>query len=95
MRIRDRVYRIRTVGRRSIPVRVAPALSEDIPSPRSSPGPNGPEGRMTNASVEQERENVPEIPASFVIITQVLLIPVVGVTAALIASRIPSLRSDI
>jgi hypothetical protein len=34
------------------------------------------------------------IPDSFVLITIVLAIPVVGIVAALIASRIPSRRSD-
>jgi len=34
------------------------------------------------------------IPDSFVLITIVLAIPVVGIIAALVASRIPSRRSD-
>jgi hypothetical protein len=38
---------------------------------------------------------VPEIPASFILIGQVALIPMFGIAAALVASRIPSLRSDI
>ena len=38
---------------------------------------------------------MPEIPESFIIIGQVALIPILGVMAALIASRLPSLRSDI
>jgi hypothetical protein len=41
------------------------------------------------------RENVPQIPVSFILIGQVALVPLIGVTAALVASRIPSLRSDI
>lgn len=38
---------------------------------------------------------MPDIPESFIIIGQVALIPIFGVMAALIASRLPSLRSDI
>ena len=41
------------------------------------------------------RDNVPEIPASFILLGQVALIPMFGIAAALVASRIPSLRSDI
>jgi hypothetical protein len=37
---------------------------------------------------------LPQIPESFVIIGQIALIPILGVAAALVASRLPSLRSD-
>jgi hypothetical protein len=46
-------------------------------------------GRSNIRSVEME-----VIPDSFVLITIVLAIPVVGIVAALVASRIPSRRSD-
>jgi hypothetical protein len=38
---------------------------------------------------------VPEIPVSFILFGQVALIPLFGIVAALVASRLPSLRSDI
>ncbi len=41
-----------------------------------------------------ERRSLEVIPDSFVLITIVLAIPVVGIIAALVASRIPSRRSD-
>ena len=34
------------------------------------------------------------IPESFVLLTIVLMIPVLGIAAALIASRVPSRRAD-
>ncbi len=37
---------------------------------------------------------MPQIPESFILIGQVSLIPLLGIVAALIASRIPSLRAD-
>jgi len=37
---------------------------------------------------------VPQIPESFILIGQVSLIPLAGLVAALVASRIPSLRAD-
>ena len=40
------------------------------------------------------RQFVPQIPESFILIGQVSLIPLLGIAAALIASRIPSLRAD-
>jgi len=40
------------------------------------------------------RRSLEVIPDSFVLITIVLAIPVVGIVAALVASRIPSRRSD-
>jgi len=40
------------------------------------------------------RRSLEVIPDSFVLITIVLAIPVVGIIAALVASRIPSRRSD-
>ena len=41
-----------------------------------------------------ERRSLEVIPDSFVLIMIVLAIPVVGIIAALVASRIPSRRSD-
>lgn len=41
-----------------------------------------------------ERRSHEVIPDSFVLITIVLAIPVIGIIAALVASRIPSRRSD-
>jgi len=38
---------------------------------------------------------VPQVPESFILIGQVSLIPLLGIVAALIASRIPGVRSDI
>ena len=37
---------------------------------------------------------MPQIPESFILIGQVSLIPLAGLVAALVASRIPSLRAD-
>lgn len=40
------------------------------------------------------RSIVPQIPESFILLGQVSLIPLAGIVAALVASRIPSLRAD-
>lgn len=37
---------------------------------------------------------MPQIPYSFILIGQVSLIPLLGVVTALVASRIPAVRSD-
>lgn len=37
---------------------------------------------------------MPQIPESFILLGLVSLIPLAGVVAALVASRIPSLRAD-
>ena len=37
---------------------------------------------------------MPQIPESFILLGQVSLIPLAGIVAALVASRIPSLRAD-
>ena len=40
------------------------------------------------------RHDVPHMPESYILLGQVSLIPLVGIAAALIASRVPSLRAD-
>jgi len=37
---------------------------------------------------------VPQIPESFILMGQVSMIPLAGIVAALVASRIPGLRAD-